>query len=416
MEDNSSIDLHAIRRGLRELEEQIQTNFYEDTDSHSDLLLKDSALQIESKVQQIINDCSDFSFLGIDDLNVFMSQLKDELVATEAETSKICNEIEALARNQVEDYNRLEGDIELLKSSLDFISAEDMETDGQHACREDLSSAHTTEDYGFEILKLDDEIEKSKIVLKSLHESDSIFKMVDAVEQIEEAFSGLKVIEFDGSYIRLSLQTYLPKFEDLMCQHKIEDAEPSEVIHEFLIEVVSESMELRNVEMFPNDIYIADIIDAAKSFRQLISDSAILETRFSLAWFLRTVQDRIIQCTLRRLVVKSANKSRHSLEYLDRDETIVAHLVGGIDAFIKLCQGWPISRSPVKLITLKSLDHHTKEISLSFLCRVEEAVNSLDIDMRLNLVSFVEAIEKLLVEQMRKELQSDLHSVGPSKV
>lgn len=74
---------------------------------------------------------------------------------------------------------------------------------------------------------------------------------IDAVEQIEDALSGLKVIEFDGVYIRLSLRTYLPKLEDLLSPQKIEDAaEPSEVNHELLIEVVNGSMELKNAEVW----------------------------------------------------------------------------------------------------------------------------------------------------------------------
>ena len=34
---------------------------------------------------------------------------------------------------------------------------------------------------------------------------------------------------------------------------------------------MDETMEVKNVEMFPNDDYIGDIIDAAKSFRFVFS-------------------------------------------------------------------------------------------------------------------------------------------------
>lgn len=50
---------------------------------------------------------------------------------------------------------------------------------------------------------------------------------------------------------------------------------------------------------------------------------------------------------------------------------IVAHLLGGVDAFLKVSQGWPLSNSPLKLISLKSSDHQSKQISLSFFCKVE---------------------------------------------
>jgi hypothetical protein len=59
---------------------------------------------------------------------------------------------------------------------------------------------------------------------------------------------------------------------------------------------------------------------------------------------------------------------------LDRDEIIVAHMVGGVDAFMEVSQGWPITNSPLKLVSLKNSNHHAKEISLGFLCKVEVSV------------------------------------------
>ncbi|VVA34043.1 PREDICTED: RNA-directed DNA polymerase (reverse mRNAase)-related family [Prunus dulcis] len=90
------------------------------------------------------------------------------------------------------------------------------------------------------------------------------------------------------------------------------------------------------------------------------------DKKSSLQWFVTKVQDRIVLCAMRLLVVKNANKSRHSLEYLDKDETVVAHVVGGVDAFIKVPQGWPLLSSPLKLIYLKSSDQHSKGISFKF--------------------------------------------------
>ena len=53
------------------------------------------------------------------------------------------------------------------------------------------------------------------------------------------------------------------------------------------------------------------------------------------------------------------------------DEIIVAHMVGGVDTFVKMSHGWPVSNHALKLISLKSSDYSPKEISLSFLCKVE---------------------------------------------
>ncbi|GJV75864.1 signal peptide peptidase-like protein 4 [Tanacetum coccineum] len=40
---------------------------------------------------------------------------------------------------------------------------------------------------------------------------------------------------------------------------------------------------------------------------------------------------------------------RLSIEYKDRDEMIVAHMVDGVDAFIKIPQGWPIANFALKV-------------------------------------------------------------------
>eukprot|EP00258_Populus_trichocarpa_P035577 XP_024451596.1 uncharacterized protein LOC7461649 isoform X2 [Populus trichocarpa] len=411
-----SLNLNTIRSRINELEEIYRDcnadSFSEINSSDSDELMKDSAQQLVSKVSQTVTEYSDFSFLGIEDLDAYLAHLKEELDAAEAESAKISNEIELLNRTY---SSELENDLEWMKCSLDLISSQrDREKEKGDEQMEHFSSGenqsnliNTNEENKFEILKLDNQIEESTRILKSMQDLDSVCKWYDAIEQIEDVLSGLKVIEFDGTCIRLSLRTYIPK-QDVLFLQKIEETNvPYEINHEFLIEVTNGSMEIKKVEMFPNDIYIGDIVDAAKSFRQMFLHLALMETSSSLEWFVRKAQDRIIQSTLRRLVARSASTSRQSIEYLDRDEIIVAHMVGGVDAFMEVSQGWPITNSPLKLVSLKNSNHHAKEISLGFLCKVEEAANSLDVHTRQNLSSFVDSVEKILVEQMHLELHSD---------
>ncbi|XP_024451596.2 uncharacterized protein LOC7461649 isoform X2 [Populus trichocarpa] len=411
-----SLNLNTIRSRINELEEIYRDcnadSFSEINSSDSDELMKDSAQQLVSKVSQTVTEYSDFSFLGIEDLDAYLAHLKEELDAAEAESAKISNEIELLNRTY---SSELENDLEWMKCSLDLISSQrDREKEKGDEQMEHFSSGenqsnliNTNEENKFEILKLDNQIEESTRILKSMQDLDSVCKWYDAIEQIEDVLSGLKVIEFDGTCIRLSLRTYIPK-QDVLFLQKIEETNvPYEINHEFLIEVTNGSMEIKKVEMFPNDIYIGDIVDAAKSFRQMFLHLALMETSSSLEWFVRKAQDRIIQSTLRRLVARSASTSRQSIEYLDRDEIIVAHMVGGVDAFMEVSQGWPITNSPLKLVSLKNANHHAKEISLGFLCKVEEAANSLDVHTRQNLSSFVDSVEKILVEQMHLELHSD---------
>lgn len=56
---------------------------------------------------------------------------------------------------------------------------------------------------------------------------------------------------------------------------------------------------------------------------------------------------------------------RHSLEYIEREDMIVAHMVGDVDALIKLPQGWPLSDLPMELKSLMSTSQHSKEVSFS---------------------------------------------------
>lgn len=72
----------------------------------------------------------------------------------------------------------------------------------------------------------------------------------DALEQVENAFTGLKVIAFNENCIRMSLQTYLPELQGLMSQQNIEDVyELSELNHELLIEVLEGGMDIKNIEV-----------------------------------------------------------------------------------------------------------------------------------------------------------------------
>ncbi|CAB4293604.1 unnamed protein product [Prunus armeniaca] len=387
------LDLNTIQRQVRELEEIIESCRQDDASelspSDSDDLIRNCGLLLQSRVEQIVSECSDVGLLEDQEFEAYLGRFEQELNSVEAESTKVSNEIEGLIRTHGEDFNRLGTDLARLKCSLDFVEEKDLEKAklgadvDYHKCGKDLLDPMNVNADKFELLELENQIEKNNIILKSLQDLECTLKWLDNTEQIEDAVTGLKDIHSEVG------RPILPK--------KVGDAtEPSEVYHELLIELLEGTMGLRNVEIFPNDVYINDILDAAKSLR-----------KSSLQWFVTKVQDRIVLCTMRRLVVKNANKSRHSLEYLDKDETVVAHVVGGVDAFIKVPQGWPLLSSPLKLIYLKSSDQHSKGISLSFLCKVQELANSLAVRIRQTLSSFVDAIEEILVEQMRSEIHGD---------
>ncbi|CAN4120827.1 unnamed protein product [Withania somnifera] len=408
MENSSDNDVDSVRRKIQELREiQRSVEDPEEFDLALKKSLEDCTLQFESKVEQILCDASEISFSTDQYLDEFWKYLKNELSAEEAKNANIADEIEGLSREYVEGYSKLVNEIEGLNCSLDLIDTLGLE---QGRVMENFACSTPAEDernlssvpaeYKFKIFELGNQLEKSKLNLKSLEDLESTFNWLEAIEKIEDAFSGLKIVEFEGNHIRLSLRTFIPNLENLLQNQTIDAAEPPEQNHELLIELMDGTMELKHVEIFPNDVTISEITDAAKSFRQVYSPVGVLENRSSLEWFVKSVQDRIVLCTLRRFLVKSANSARHSFDYVDREETIIAHMIGGIDAFIKLPQGWPLVSSGLTLMSLKSSSQYSQGISLTLLCKVAEMANSLDTNARQTISGFTDRVEEILMQQM----------------
>ncbi|XP_074320640.1 uncharacterized protein LOC141657344 [Silene latifolia] len=402
---SQNLDLQTLRSKIAEFTDFLSNPAHHSllSSSDSDKLLQDFVVAFEPKANQIVADHADVANFNDDDLDAYMDRLRAELEETEAESASMGQEIDELAQSYVEGTCRLESNLQSLRHVVDCAESKvswqaeageqvgkHLENDGYHKF---AKPQHVD---SFEISKLKYQIEMNEVTLKSFQELDLELKRVEAIEKINEALTGLKVIDVEGNTVRLSLTTYIPYVEVLM------STKPSEVNHELLIEVLNGTMEIKRVEIFPDDVYIGEIVEAANTFSKLFW--GLQETRSTLGWFLQKVQDRIVMCTLRQLVVKNTNNSRHSFEYLDKDETVIAHMTGGADAYLKPSQGWPLSGSELKLVSLRSSDQNAKEISLSLLSKVEEVANSLDFDTRKSITKFVDGIEEILLEKMRREV------------
>ncbi|KAK7379684.1 hypothetical protein VNO78_34373 [Psophocarpus tetragonolobus] len=355
------------------------------------------ALHLQTTLHQML---SDFPSLEIQD--VYLHHLKEELNNLHLQTAHLGNQIDLLSKTHNHDSILLGAKLGEMECSLHYVTSKDQNntaeaTEGFDSPKlaDDSSNLIVANlDMNLQQFELDNKIDEMKLVLKSMQNLQFTVKWFEVLEQIEDSFTNLKVLAFDEHCIRLSLQTYMPTLEGISYLPRLEATigiDAVELNHELLIEVFEGTMKLKNVQVFPNDIYVNDIVDTAK----FVSKS-------SLQWFIQKVQNRIIVSALRHLVVKEANKSRYSLEYLDKDMTIVAHMAGGIDAYIKLSHDWPIFGSPLKLTHIKGSDD-LKRTSLSFQCIVELA-NSLDTHIRQNISSFVDEVEKVLTEQLQLDL------------
>lgn len=409
--ESKSVDLNSIRSRIDELSNFLVNSgeISSFSSSESEKLLQEFVIDFENKVSQIVSEHSDVGSFQDEDLDAYMDRLRVELKMIESESASIYQEIEDLAQSNVEGTCKLESNLETLDHAMYYIESKGLKPEkGGHVDNVEDRAGHVklSKEYGdddFQILSLKQQIETNKLEVESLQDLDLKLKRLEAIEKIEEALTGLKVIDFGGNYIRVSLRTCIPPVEDLLCQLKAEhDVKLHEVSHELQIDVMDGSMELKNVEIFPNDVHIGEIAEAANSFSKLFSLVSVPETRSMLGWFLQKVQDRIVTCTMRQLIVKL--KSRHSFEYVDKEELIIAHMDGGVDVFIKPSQGWPLSMSALKLVSLRSSDQNARGISLSLLSKVEEAANSLDVNIRKSITDFVDGIEEILLEKMRADV------------
>ncbi|PIA29943.1 hypothetical protein AQUCO_05800193v1 [Aquilegia coerulea] len=402
LSDFEHLDIESIRSRIGDLSEIIRTS-KDEISEESSPELKTLIEILSSKIKQV--GFWNFDSLRPEELDAYLKEAQEQLNVVEIENTAIYNEIEVLSRTFIQDSIQLERDFEELNSSLKLLDAQgpnNLEL-GAHVDFSTLSSGNLVNqqrDYYFELLKLDHQIEAKKGTLSSLEDLDDFLKRVEAVCQIEDKFTGLKAVEFNGNGIRLSLETFIPNLDDLLSQQRMEfTTNPSTVYHELFIEVYDGTLELKSVEILPNDVCIDEIVEDAKSSWKLFPILSFQSVTAFLQSLVQRMQDRIVLCTLRRVLVKDANTSRHSLEYSDKDDTVIAHMVSGIDALIKLPYCWPLLKSALKCISLKCPDNRVKELSLSS-CKVKELGNSLDVPTQQNLSSFVDAIEKILAQRI----------------
>ncbi|KAH9328926.1 hypothetical protein KI387_001034, partial [Taxus chinensis] len=216
---------------------------------------------------------------------------------------------------------------------------------------------------------------------------------VEAVRMVEDLLSDIKDISFINDCIQLSLRTCIPAMGGSLCQFKIDCIkESSTVEHRVTIKLVAENMTLQDAELVPNDVPIDDIVHAAKTISDSVTPVAISKLRGQLDFLVKEIQFRIYCHNIRLAVLEcDAKVSRNSFQYSERDQVITVHVFGGIKAFIKIPQNWPVSTSPLKLISMKPLDESAGDISLVMLCKAMEILNTVELSRRQNLLLFIDA-------------------------
>ncbi|GJX22760.1 F-box associated domain containing protein [Tanacetum coccineum] len=197
--------------------------------------------------------------------NVYVEEDCQPLSDVKAENANLSDEVENHMKGYLEDSIRLQSNLEGLSSSLEFIQSQ-------------------------EILELNSLIEKKHDISKTLENLDYTFRgYCFFSSETRRSKTGLEVIEYEGNQIRLSLRTYIP------------DTNLPEQNHELALELLDDTQELRNAEVFLHE--------------------------FSLL-----------------PMPQNKNSLEISIEYEDKDEMTVAHMVDGVDA-----------NSGLKLFSLKEI-------------------------------------------------------------
>ncbi|GMN62930.1 hypothetical protein TIFTF001_032010 [Ficus carica] len=259
------LDLDTIRSRARELENILRNLEDDDSElSRSDLqkLAKDCVHNFQTRMEEIGSLWSDVGFSEDKDFEPTVTPLGlsqrvgEELNFVEAENTRMSGEIEVLTRTYAEDSKQLEIELEGLKCSMDLTALQDLEKVNLGASRDcprhtedKWDSMEVCGDKKLELLELGNELKKKTAILKSLEDLDVTCKWFDAIEQIQDAFTGVKVIALEENCIRFSLQTYIPQLESVFSEQKIEAVNvPIEVRHEVLIEFLEGTLDQKNVE------------------------------------------------------------------------------------------------------------------------------------------------------------------------
>ncbi|KAK3142835.1 hypothetical protein QOZ80_4BG0352310 [Eleusine coracana subsp. coracana] len=259
------------------------------------------------------------------DLDAYLEWLRTKVNVVEEMNQKAADEIAVLEETTTKDMIQLDVGIKELESSLKKLDPKDLShyeaspinelPDSTDSCR---SQSIVDNDYKFEVLKLDQQIEKSEMDLKLLQDMER----ADEIWKLESMLlpSGAKVLDFKDNCLRMFLRAPILTSDSLVYGHKMDCAVDSFVSdHELLIELGEGIIKLNEVQISPNDVCVDILIEMLKSSREMISST-------TLGWLIKQIQHRIIVNALRRSLVNNANNSRHSFEYSDQEETIVAHL------------------------------------------------------------------------------------------
>ncbi|WVZ85253.1 hypothetical protein U9M48_032200 [Paspalum notatum var. saurae] len=416
--EEAPLDASAIRSRVEQLSLKRRRGEGEESEvADAEVAL---GLDLEYKVFQEVEDEWDSSTAEVpsDCLDAYLEQLRKDVASAEEANRRVSDEIGVTAETTFDCAYmvQLDADIELLESLFSKLDSKALKhldgnpvlglSDSTEPCR----NQSIAEDYVYEVLKLDHQIGKNKMDLEILQNLESLKFTVIWIDEFlsdipnplssDDEMCKLKSmllpfgakIYFEDNCLRMFLKA-LPVTSDCVLS---QDVPVHSFIsdHELLIEVYERNMEPKKVQISPDDLSVDILIERLKSSRETISSPA-------LEWLLQQCQRHFIINALRLSLVNDANNSRHSFEYFDKEEMILAHLDRGIDASIKISSDWPLCSYGLKLISICNSGTHPANITSTLLSKTKELANGLELQIRQHLVRFIDAVEEILIRELR---------------
>ncbi|KMZ58743.1 hypothetical protein ZOSMA_74G00870 [Zostera marina] len=342
-----------------------------------------------NRCQEIQEEDPCVDALVSEDLEVYLDLFK-ELRSLQEENEQLSHEIMSLTDIVVKDSARMDVDLKELDSDINKFRSRSPRQE-QLYNNENCMFNHVD----IQAMELNCLISKRDTVDTCLMSSANLNQYLkrEDLNRVEELFCGVRVIEFDANSVRLSMKSYAADMDNILLKQKLGSLKETfdhDHDHEIVIEFGNELTQLKNVKISSTNVCLDHIVYTAKS------------SRHSLPWLVWNIQQQILLCTLRLLVVDNINNSRRSAMYSDKDETITIHLVDGVDAYIEIPDGWPISDFGLKLISVTGKSNNT--ISLDIICKINDSVDALDKQTLHCLEGFVDTIEHA-VHEMKQNSQ-----------
>ncbi|CAN6242055.1 unnamed protein product [Urochloa humidicola] len=381
--EEAPLDAAAIRSRLEQRALKLRPRGAEEAVAHAELdLALDSACQVAQEGMDVLDPST--AAISIDDLDAHIEQLRKEVTLAEEGNRNLSDEIGVTAETIANDMIQLDVDIEVIKSLLlkleskvfDHFEAIPVlgQSDSTDSCRNQRIA-----DKGciYEVLELDRQIGESEMNLKMLQ----ILQSVEEMWQLKSTLLPIgEFLDHKDNCLRMFLKAPTLASDSIIYGQKLNCSIDSFISdHELLIEVDEGNMEPKKLKIFPDDVCVDVLIEMLESSRDVVSAA--------LGWLIRQCQSRFIINALRRSLVNDANNSRHSFEYLDKEEVIIAHLDRGVDASIKISSDWPLCSYGLKLISIRNSGTNPTNIASSLLSKIKELANTLDRHIRQHLVS-----------------------------